>query len=116
RLFNVMFNNGTQITTWYLGLIDNANYSALANGDTYDDIDQVGNGWDEFKAYTDADNADSTTTRPVWPVGSASGQSITNSTQAIFNITSGGTVKGVFVCGGTDAQTKGDHTTGTANV
>lgn len=113
NLLNVMFNAQTQITAWYLGLIDNANFSALADDDTYDDIDQAGNGWDEFQSYTDPGNADSSTTRPAWPEDAASAQSITNSTLALFDITATGTVKGIFLAGGiAGAQTKGDHAAG----
>jgi|GEM_PF-1525397 len=108
---NVYFDSGTQITAWYCGLINLTGYSALDPTDTYDDIDQAGNGWDTFQSYTDANNTDSATTRPEWPPDAASGQSITNTTtKAIFDITAGGTVKGIFICGGTNAQTKGDHT------
>jgi hypothetical protein len=114
-LLDVMFHAQAAISTWYLGLIDNAGFSALAAGDIYDNIDQAGNGWDEFKLYTDAANASSTTTRPTWTEGAASGQSITNSSVVVFDITGSGTVKGVFLAGGTNAQTKGDHTAGTAH-
>ena len=31
RLLNVMFHSGTQISTWYMGFIDNSGYSALAS-------------------------------------------------------------------------------------
>lgn len=110
KLLDVMFHGVTQITTWYLGLIDNANYSALDATDTYDDIDQAGNGWDEFKNYT---TGGSGTLRPEWAEDAASGQSITNSTVAVFDITGSGTVKGLFLSGGiASTNTKGDHTTG----
>lgn len=109
-LLDIMFHAETQITAWYIGLIDNANFTALANDDTYDDIDQAGNGWDEFKSYTDAGNMDSTTTRPAWPEDAASAQSISNSSQAIFDITGSGTVKGLFIVGGgANSNVKGDH-------
>lgn len=109
-LLNIMFDGGTQISVWYLGLIDDVNFSALANDDTYDDIDQAGNGWDEFKSYTDANNADSTTTRPVWPADPAASQSITNTTLAIYDLTAGGTIKGLFTAGGgVNSNLKGDH-------
>lgn len=112
-LLDIMFDGGTQITSWYLGLIDNSGFTALADDDTYDDIDQAGNGWDEFKNYTDANNMDSTVTRPEWGPDPASGQSITNSTVAVYDITGSGTVKGVFtVGGGTSPQNKGDHAAG----
>ena len=82
----------------------------LAAADIYDNIDQAGNGWDEFKSYTDPANADSTVTRPVWNPDPASAQSITNSSQTVFDITAGGTVKGLAIVGrGAAASTKGDH-------
>jgi len=110
KLLNVMFDGATQISTWYLGLIDNSGFTALAAGDTYDDIDQAGNGWDEFKNYTDGNNADNTTTRPEWGPDAASAQSITNSVVSVYNITGSGTVKGVFAAGGGAAPNiKGDH-------
>lgn len=113
KLLNVMFDGATQISSWFLGLIDNSAFTALASDDTYDDIDQAGNGWDEFKSYTDGNNADNTTTRPAWGPDAASAQSITNSVVAVYNITGSGTVKGVFaVGGGTAPQTKGDHAPG----
>jgi hypothetical protein len=115
HLLDVHFHGTTAIATWYLGLIDNAGYTALAAADIYDNINQAGNGWDEFANYTDDANADSTTTRPAWVEGAASGQSITNASPIIFDITGTGTVKGVFLAGGTNAQTKSDHTSGSAN-
>jgi hypothetical protein len=113
KILDVMFHGTSAITAWYIGLIDLTGYTALASDDTYDDIDQAGNGWDEFTDYTDANNGDSATTRPAWPEGAASGQSITNSTPAIYDITSSGTVKGVFVVGGgSTPENKGDHAPG----
>jgi len=114
NLLDTHFDLGSQVTAWYMALVDNANFTALANDDTYDDIDQAGNGWDEFKSYTDAGNASSTTTRPVWAPDAASAQSISNSTQEVFDITGSGTVKGVAIVGAASgatatANTKGDH-------
>ena len=110
RLLDIMFDGGTQITLWYIGLIDNAGFTALADDDTYDDINQAGNGWDEFDDYTDPGNADSAVTRPEWAPDEPSGQSITNSTVRQFDITGTGTVKGVFVVGGgTTPENKNDH-------
>jgi len=116
KLLNTMFDGSTQISTWYLGLIDNSGYTALAAADNYDNINQAGNGWDEFDDYTDNANTSSAVTRPEWTNGAASGQSMTNASVVIFDITATGTVKGVFVVGGTNAQTKNDHTAGTANI
>jgi hypothetical protein len=112
-LLNVMFHGVTQITQWYFGLINNSGYTALAAADTYDNIDQAGNGWDEFASYTDTNNAESATTRPAWQEDAAASQSIANTTVSIFTITGTGQVKGIFVVGGTDSQTKSDHTAGT---
>ena len=110
---DVMFHGTAQISSWFLGLIDNAGYSALAAGDTYDDIDQAANGWDEFQNYTDAGNGDSATTRPVWTEDAASAQSISNSSVAVFDVTGSGTVKGLFAVGGiANANLKGNHESG----
>lgn len=116
HILNVQFNGTTQRTTWYLGLIDNAGFTAVAATDNYDNINQAGNGWDEFTSYTDRNNADNATTRPVWPEDAASGQAITNTTLAIYDFTATGTVKGLFVAAGTNAATKGDHTAGTGHI
>lgn len=109
KLLNVMFDAATQLVTWYLGLIDNNAFTALAADDIYDDINQAGNGWDEFQNYNDENNTQSTLTRPTWTTNPASAQSISNTTLAIYNILGTATVKGIFAVGGTNAQTKGDH-------
>lgn len=109
-IFDVYFDAGTQITTWYMLLVDNASFVSLAATDTYDDIDQAGNGWDEYKTYTDPGNGGSTVTRPVWNPDPASGQSISNGSQTVFDMTATGTVKGLgLVGGGAASNTKGDH-------
>jgi len=110
RLFDVMFHGTSAHTTWYLGLIDNNNYggTGVQATDKYDDIDQAGHDWDEFTGYSEAN-------RVTWPEDAASGQSISNSAVATFTISSAGAVRGVFLCAGTNAATKGDHTAGTAH-
>lgn len=115
HILDVQFHAVAAMSAWYMGLIDNLNYSALAAADTYDNIDQAGNGWDEFDLYTDAGNGDSATTRPAWDEAAASAQSITNNTVTVFDITGAGTVKGLFLVAGTNANVKGDHTAGTAH-
>jgi len=113
QLLDAQFHAVSAITVWFLGIIDNAGYSALAATDTYDDIDQAANGWDEFQSYTDAGNGDSATTRPGWAEDAASGQSITNSSVSVFDITGSGTVKGLFLVGGiANANLKGNHESG----
>jgi len=109
-LLDAGFHGTAAYTTWYGGLIDLTGYSALADDDTYDDINQAGNGWDEFTSYTDGNNGDSAVTRPEWQNDAASGESITNSTTSIYDITANGTVKGIFIVGGTGgAVNKSDH-------
>jgi len=109
-LLNVYFDVVAKISTWHMLLIDLAGFTGLDVTDTYDDIDQVGNGWDEFKSYTDPANASSTVTRPVWNPDPASAQSISNSSQTVFDITGTATVKGLALVGrGAAANTKGDH-------
>lgn len=112
-ILDVYFDSGDQKTSWYMGLINNSGFSALDATDVYDDIDQAGNGWDTFQDYEDANNGSSTTTRPEWAPDAPSGQSISNTTQAVFDITGSGTVKGIFVVAGQNAQTKGNHAPGT---
>lgn len=114
-ILGIMFDAATQLTTWYLGLIDNSGFTALAAADIYDNINQTGNGWDEFASYTDPGNSNSSTTRPVWNPSAPASQSISNGSPTVFDITGSGTVKGVFACAGTNAATKGDHTAGTAH-
>jgi len=109
KLLDVMFHGVSAITTWWLGLIDNAGYSALAAADVYGQIGGT-NGWAEFTDYTDPANADSATTRPEWTEGAASGQAVTNASPVVFDITDTGTVKGLFLVGGGAAcQNKDDN-------
>jgi hypothetical protein len=118
KLLNVMFNSGTAITAWYMGIVDSTSYSALAAGDVYTQIGGT-NAWKEYTHYTDDLNSNSAVTRPSWGAGAAGVvshvASTTNATAAVFDITSGGSglVKGLFITGGlSSAQTKGDATTG----
>jgi len=97
----VNYHADTQITDWYLGMINNAGYSALAAGDT------MGShaGWAEFTAYSEA-------ARPTWSPGAAAGQAISNSAVRDFTITgAAATLQGVFL---TSVATKGG-TTGVLN-
>lgn len=85
-ILGIMFHADTQITSWYLGLIDNSGFSALANADTM----ASHSGWNEFTTYSQS-------TRPQWSPGASSGRSITNGTTVDFSITGSGTMKGIFV-------------------
>jgi len=112
KLLDVMFHGVSAVTTWWLGMISNSGYTALAATDVYANIGN-GNGWSEFTDYTDAGNGGSSSTRPEWTEGAASGQAITNGSPVIFDITGSGTVKGLFLVGGvSNAHNKSDHTSG----
>jgi len=112
KLLDVMFHGVSAITTWWLGMISNSGYTALAATDVYAQI-AGSNGWAEFTDYTDAGNGGSSSTRPEWTEGAASGQAITNGSPVIFDITGSGTVKGLFLVGGvSNAHNKSDHTSG----
>lgn len=99
-VLDAAFNAGTQVGAgaWSIFLIDAASYSALAAGDTM----ASHGGWIEFTGYSQS-------TRVAWGQGAASGQAITNSTPATFDITSSGTLKGIGI---NSVSTKGG-TTGT---
>ena len=86
KLLDVMFHGTIQITTWYLGLIDNSGFTGLSNSDTL----ASHTGWTEFTTYTG--------TRQEWTEDAASGQEITNTTVVTFDITGTATVYGAFLC------------------
>lgn len=98
KLLDVMFHADAQITTWYMGLVDNSGFTAFDNGDTMSSH----GGWNEFTTYSE-------TTRVTWTEDAAASRSISNSTSVDFSINGSGTVKGVFV---TSDNTK-SGTTGT---
>lgn len=97
-ILDIMFHGTTQITTWYMGLIDNSGYSSVANSDTMSSHA----GWNEFTTYSQA-------TRPEWTEGASSSQVMTNSSAIQFSITGSGTLKGILIASN---STKGG-TTGT---
>lgn len=85
KLLDVMFHGTSPITTWYLGLIDNAGFSALATGDTM----ASHAGWSEATGYSGD--------RKEWTEGAAATRSITNSATVDFAMTGSATIKGVFL-------------------
>lgn len=98
HILETEFNGGTPITTWYMGLIDNASFSALANADTM----ASHAGWIENDDYDEA-------TRPEWTAGTAASRQITNASTVDFSINATVTLKGIFI---TSNNTKAG-TTGT---
>jgi len=86
---NTQFNSGAQVNPWYIGLIDNAGFSALAAGDTAAEINGT-NGWAELSEYTEA-------VRQDWTEGAAAARSMTNAVTVDFSINATKTIKGIFV-------------------
>lgn len=96
HILETQFNGGTPITAWYIGLINNASYSALANADVMNSHA----GWIETAVYGEA-------TRPEWTAGTATGRAITNSAVVDFSINATITIKGIFI---TSSSTKSGTT------
>lgn len=98
QLLNEMFGATSKTGTWYIGLIDNTDYADAGNGiQATDDYDSIGgsNDWTEFEDYDE-------TFRQEWLAGTASGQSIANSSTADFSInTDDSEIKGIFITNGT---------------
>lgn len=93
------FKGSGYSAAWYIGLVDNAGFSAYAAGDTMSSHA----GWAESTAYSNAN-------RPTWTGGSVSGGSVDNSgAVAAFNINATATIRGAFQV---NNNTKGG-TTGT---
>jgi hypothetical protein len=88
NMLGVTFHGDTQQSAWYLLLISNTSYSALAAADTM----ASHGGWTECIAYSES-------VRQQWTCGAAASKSITNSTAVTFTISVDGTVvKGIAVC------------------
>lgn len=89
-LLSVGFVSGTQITAWFLGIIDNAGFTTFAPGDT----SSSHGGWSEVSSGNYSD-----TTRAAWSPGSPSGGAIVNGTTSDFHMINGSalSVKGVFL-------------------
>lgn len=84
------FKGSSYTAGWFVGLINNAGFSALAAGDT---AAQIGgsNGWTESAGYSNS-------TRPALTLGSASAGSIDNTaSKAVFTINTTVTIYGGFV-------------------
>lgn len=92
HLLETTFNGGTQITSWFVGLINNAGFTALANADTM----ASHSGWAEATGYSEA-------TRPEWTAGTAASRAITNSATVDFTINATATIRGIFI---TSSSTK----------
>lgn len=99
KLLDATLKTGLASPAWYVGLVDNASFSAYAGADTM----ASHGGWLEGTPYSNAN-------RPTFTPGSVSAGSVDNSaSKAAFTINATLTVRGSFL---TDNNTKGG-TTGT---
>jgi hypothetical protein len=85
HVLDAAFGGGSQISPWYIGLIDNA-AGALANTDTL-----ASKAWTEAVGYSGG-------ARIEWQDDAASSRTKANSTTADFNMTGSATIRGLFVC------------------
>jgi hypothetical protein len=86
QILDIMFNAASQLASWYIGIISNGSYSAVANTDVMNSHA----GWIEFVNYDEA-------TRVEWAPDAPSAQSITNSAACTFTFSASGTIQGIFV-------------------
>lgn len=99
KILDACFKTGLTTPAWYVGLVDNAGWTAYAAGDTM----ASHAGWAESTAYSNAN-------RPTFTPGTISAGSVDNSaSKAVFNINATATIRGSFLA---DNNTKGG-TTGT---
>lgn len=85
-VLNEYIRGTTQTTAWYMGLVDNSGFSTFAAADTA----ASHAGWSENQNYSNSP-------RPQWSPGSASSQSITNSSSVNFSMTGTVTIRGIFI-------------------
>jgi hypothetical protein len=102
-LLNTAWRGGTAITTWFLGLVDNAGWTGYNLADTMASHSSP-NAWAENTDYSNAD-------RPAWGPGAPASNAIVNAATVDFQMTpsSTKTIKGLFCV---SSNTKGG-TTGT---
>jgi hypothetical protein len=86
HILDTQFNSGSQVTTWYIGLVDNSGFTAFSDSDTLSSHA----GWSESTNYTEAN-------RVTWSSDAAASRSISNSTTANFSVNATGNLKGIFV-------------------
>jgi hypothetical protein len=86
HILDTQFHGTSQVSTWYIGLVDNSGWTAFADADTLSSHA----GWTESTSYTESN-------RVTWAEDAASSRSISNSTTADFSINATGNLKGIFV-------------------
>lgn len=89
-LLTKYFKGSAYTATWYVGLVDNASFTAVSAGDTAAQINGT-NGWLELSEYTEG-------VRQSLVLGTAAAASIDNSaSKASFSMNATKTVEGAFV-------------------
>ena len=96
HLLDVGFHAEAATATWYIGLVDNAGWTAWSDSD----LMNAHAGWAECVSYAAA-------TRPEWTEGAASTRAITNAVTVDFAINDTEVLKGIFI---TSNNTKGGTT------
>jgi hypothetical protein len=95
-VLNTCLNNGTPIALFYVGLVDNAGFTAYSTADTL----AAHGGWSENTQYTG--------TRQAWTQGASSGQSITNAVPLSFamvpSVGSPATIRGLLLASHTSSS------------
>ena len=86
KALDILFGDDSKISNWYISLIQDGSYSAIAAADTM----ASHAGWAEFTGYDES-------SRPEWNPDAAASQSISNGTARSFNINTGDTLKGIFI-------------------
>lgn len=96
-LLDIMFRNQTQITTWYMGLIDGSGTQTLSDSD----IAGTHAGWSENTTFTGGPS------RKDWTaaLAAASSRSISNSTTLDYAFTTTQTIHGIFIINHVTADT-----------
>lgn len=92
-LLNVNFDAATQVPQWYVGLVDEAGFSAFSNAD----LMNAHIGWAESVAYSESN-------RVPWSPASSTARSLANASAFVFSINGACVIHGVFV---TSDNTKG---------
>ncbi len=93
HILDTEFHEGTPVTTWYIGLVDDSGWTAFPDTDVMSSHAT----WVESQAYDEA-------TRGEWTEGVAAARSITNAVTVDFTIDATVTIKGIFI---TSSSTKG---------
>lgn len=95
-ILNTYLRNGSTVSVWYGGLVDNAGFTSFAASDTM----ASHAGWVESAAY-------GTATRQAWTPAASSNQSVTNPTAMSFTMNAQVTIRGAFICSDPSSNSSG---------